>query len=63
MTKLKSNLWKVYIYKFLSEFYLIVPILIPFYESNGLTKTQVFTVQATYALAASPPLSMTHLSR
>lgn len=51
MTALKSNLWKIYIYKFLSEFYLIVPILIPFYESNGLTKTQVFSVQASYALA------------
>ncbi|MFC2165827.1 MFS transporter [Acidobacteriota bacterium] len=51
MTKFKSNIWKIYIYKFLSEFYLIVPILIPFYESNGLTKTQVFTVQASYALA------------
>ena len=51
MTALKSNLWKIYIYKFLSEFYLIVPILIPYYESNGLTKTQVFTVQASYALA------------
>jgi len=51
MIQFKSNLWKIYIFKFLSEFYLIVPILIPFYESNGLTKTQVFTVQATYALA------------
>jgi MFS family permease len=51
MTNLKSNLWKIYFYKFLSEFYLIAPILIPFYESNGLTKTQVFTVQASYALA------------
>ena len=47
----QHNFWKIYLYRFLGEFYLIVPILIPFYESNGLTKTQVFTVQASYALA------------
>lgn len=34
MTDIRANLWKIYIYRFLSEFYLIVPILIPYYESN-----------------------------
>ncbi len=46
----KSNLWKIYLIKLFSSFWLIAPILIPFYESNGLSATQVFTVQAVYSL-------------
>jgi MFS family permease len=45
-----SNLWKIYAYKLLSDFYLIVPILIPYYKSHGLSATQVFLIQAAYAL-------------
>ncbi|MGD8538255.1 MAG: MFS transporter [Candidatus Aminicenantes bacterium] len=51
MTDLKANLWKIYLYKFISEFYLIVPILIPYYKSNALNSTQIFTIQAAYALS------------
>jgi MFS family permease len=51
MTDLKANLWKIYVYKFISEFYLIVPILIPYYKSNSLSSTQIFTIQAAYALS------------
>jgi MFS family permease len=51
MTSLKANLWKIYFYKFISEFYLIVPILIPYYKSNALSSTQIFTIQAAYALS------------
>ncbi len=51
MSGIRSNLWKLYAYKFISEFYLIVPVLIPYYVSHGLNSTQVFTIQATYALA------------
>ncbi len=48
---LRANLWKIYIYKFLSEFYLLAPILIPYYMASGLNSTQIFTVQAAYALS------------
>lgn len=51
MTTVSTNLWKIFLYKFLSEFYLIAPILIPYYVSHDLSSTQVFTVQGTYALA------------
>ena len=51
MSTLKSNLWKLYGYKLFSSFWLIAPILIPFYQSNGLSGTQVFVIQAIYALA------------
>jgi len=51
MPGVKTNLWKLYAYKFISEFYLVVPVLIPYYVSHGLNSTQVFTIQAAYALA------------
>jgi MFS family permease len=51
MMDIRANLWKIYVYKFISEFYLIVPILIPYYKSNLLNSTQIFTIQAAYALS------------
>jgi MFS family permease len=51
MSNLRANLWKLYAYKFISEFYLVVPVLIPYYMAHGLSSTQVFTIQAAYALS------------
>lgn len=51
MAELRSNLWKIYIYRFLNEFWLVLPILIPYYEANRLNSTQIFTIQAAYALS------------
>ncbi|MBN2206408.1 MAG: MFS transporter, partial [Candidatus Aminicenantes bacterium] len=48
---MRANLTKVYLYKLFGEAWLIAPILIPFYVSNGLSATQVFTIQAAYALS------------
>jgi hypothetical protein len=39
MKDIRKNLWKIYAYKLLGEFWLIVPILIPYYVSNNLSKT------------------------
>jgi len=43
-----SNIPKMYAYKLLSEFYLILPVLIPYYKANGLADSQVFIIQAVY---------------
>ncbi len=51
MIHIRANIWKIYLYKFLSEFWVIVPILIPYYEFNRLNSTQIFTIQAAYALS------------
>ncbi len=51
MKTLSANFWKIYSYKFISEFYLILPILIPYYKSNLLNSTQIFTIQAAYAFS------------
>jgi len=49
MEEIKSNLWKIYLYKIFFSFWLIAPILIPFYQSNGLSSTEVFIIQAAFA--------------
>ncbi|MDH4195897.1 MAG: MFS transporter, partial [Candidatus Aminicenantes bacterium] len=51
MTGVGGNFWRVYLYKFLGEFYLIVPVLIPYYQANGLGRSSVFLIQAAYTLA------------
>ncbi len=51
MMNVRANLWKIYAYKFVSEFLLIAPVLIPYYIFHGLSSTQVFVIQASYALA------------
>lgn len=51
MKEIRGNLFRMYIYKFLSEFYLIMPVLIPYYRAGGLADTQVFLVQAIYTAA------------
>lgn len=50
-SRLKTNPPKLYAYKFISEFFLIVPCLIPYYVLNGLNATQIFTVQAAFHVA------------
>lgn len=47
---IKKNLWKIYLYNFLSDFWLIAPIMIPFFESFGLTATQIFITESVYAI-------------
>lgn len=49
--RLRANLTKVYLYKLLGDAWLIAPVLIPFYVANGLSASQVFTIQAAYALS------------
>ena len=48
-TRIKSNFWKVNSYRFLSCFWLIAPIMVPFYHSRGMGATQIFIVQAIYS--------------
>ncbi len=51
MTGVATNPRRIYFYKFLGEFYLIAPLLVPYYRANGLPPTSVFTIQAVYTLA------------
>jgi MFS family permease len=47
--KISRNFWKIYAYKLLGEFFLILPVLIPYYVANGLNSGQIFIIQAAYA--------------
>lgn len=47
--KISHNFWKIYAYKFLGEFFLILPVLIPYYVATGLNSSQIFITQAAYA--------------
>ncbi|MCJ7611684.1 MAG: MFS transporter, partial [Candidatus Aminicenantes bacterium] len=49
--RLQANPPKLYAFKFISEFFLIVPVLIPYYVFNRLSATQIFTIQAAFHVA------------
>lgn len=44
-------MYRFYLYKFLIDFWVIVPVIIPFYKSNGMNATQILTVQASFSLS------------
>jgi predicted MFS family arabinose efflux permease len=43
--------YRLFIYKFLADFWVIVPILVPFYKAHGMSATQILTIQAAYSLS------------
>lgn len=51
MKDIGSNISKMYWLRFFTSFWLIVPVLIPFYEANGLSASQVFIIQSVFNLA------------
>jgi MFS family permease len=44
-------MYRLFAYKFLADFWVIVPILIPFYKAHGMSATQILTIQAAYSLS------------
>ena len=48
MHEIKKNLWRIYLCKFFSSFWLIAPVLVPYFVENGLNATQVFMVEALF---------------
>ncbi len=51
MPDIRTNTWKIGSYRFFSSFWLIGPIMVPFYHSRGLNATQIFIVQAIYSVS------------
>ncbi len=49
---LRANIWKLYADRFFCSFWIIAPLIVPYYVENGLSATQVYSVQAIYSLAA-----------
>lgn len=46
---MKRTLSALYVFRFFRDFLIIAPVIIPFYRSNGLTATQILTVQAVFS--------------
>jgi len=47
---MKDNILKLYVIKAIGWFLLIMPIVVPFYVSNGLSMHEVFLLQAAYSI-------------
>jgi MFS family permease len=44
-------MFRIYFYKFLIDFWTIVPVLVPFYKSHGLQATQLLTIQTAFSVS------------
>jgi len=44
--KLESNIWKFYLYQILYSLMFFTPIIVLFYQNNGLSLTQIMTIQS-----------------
>lgn len=44
--KLKSNIWKIYLYEFLYSLMFFTPIIVLFYQDNWLSLKQIMTIQS-----------------
>ncbi|NOS68181.1 MAG: MFS transporter [Candidatus Peribacteraceae bacterium] len=47
---MKRNITLLYFFKIVRNFSLFIPIIVPFYQENGLSQTQIFTLQSLFAL-------------
>jgi MFS family permease len=49
--RLESNLWKMYAISALTQTYFVVPVIIPFFQQNGLSMTQIMLLESIFAAA------------
>ena len=50
MDIIEKNIPRMYIFKFLKDFVLVMPIIVPFFKSFGLSLTQIMLIQSVFAL-------------
>lgn len=51
MSRISANIWKLYLIKGLRCFMLTIPILVLFFQENGLSMKEIFLLQALFSLA------------
>src|SRR3989338_4703458 len=49
--KLQSNIWKFYLFEIFSVIFFTVPIIVLFWQENGLSLTQIMILQSIFSLA------------
>jgi MFS family permease len=42
-------MFRLFAYKFLVDFWIIVPVIVPFYKAHGMNATRILTIQAAYS--------------
>jgi MFS family permease len=47
--KLESNIKKIYLFKFFRMFMVLMAVLVPFFESKGLSMSQIYLLQSIFA--------------
>jgi hypothetical protein len=47
---IKNNIWKLYLYKILSGMLFSVPIMVLFWQQNGLSLTDIMILQSIFAI-------------
>lgn len=50
MNELKSNIWKFYLFQIFRNFAFFVPIVVLFWQDNGLNMTNIMLLQSIYAI-------------
>lgn len=48
--KMKSNIWKIYLFEVLAGMFFSVPIMVLFWQDNGLSLTEVMILQSIFAI-------------
>ncbi len=48
---LNSNIWKIYLIRGLKSFLLFIPIIVLFFQKNGLSMKEIFLLQSSFSVA------------
>jgi len=51
LTSIRSNIWKMSVITAANEALFLIPVLVPFFQENGLTLKEVFLLQSIFALS------------
>ncbi|PIS13588.1 MAG: hypothetical protein COT67_00965 [Candidatus Tagabacteria bacterium CG09_land_8_20_14_0_10_41_14] len=49
-TKLRSNIWKFYLHEIFAGMFFSIPVIVLFWQNNGLSLTQVMILQSIFAV-------------
>jgi len=49
-SKLRSNIWKYYLYEIFAGMFFSIPIIVLFWQNNGLSLTEVMVLQSIFAI-------------
>lgn len=49
-TDIRANIWKMYLIKGIRYFLLVIPVIVLFYQENGLTMKEIFLLQSIYSV-------------